>query len=155
MIIRRARPDDSDAIGELYTELEKDAVYYQPEHFVMSAKGARDMSALFEGDDTQVMFIAEDEGMVIGFLHAAILKAADIPCLKPQMNVYIRDMVVTETYRSRGIGSLLMDAVKEYGIMNGADFIRTQVFPMNKDGLRFYSKNGFGEKMITIECPLK
>ena len=35
----------------------------------------------------------------------------------------------------------------------GADFFRTQVFPQNTDGLRFYERNGFSEKMITIECP--
>ena len=47
-----------------------------------------------------------------------------------------------------------MEAAKEYGRKNGAAFVRTQVFPENEDGLRFYRKNGFAETMITIECPL-
>ena len=41
--------------------------------------------------------------------------------------------------RSLGIGSLLMKASKEYGIANGAEFIRTQVFPQNVSGMKFYA----------------
>lgn len=54
--------------------------------------------------------------------------------------------------RSNGIGTFLMNASKEYGKKRGADFIRTQVFPQNADGIRFYEKNGFREMMKTIEC---
>lgn len=39
--IRRAVRSDSESIERLYTQLEKDAVYYQPEHFVMSGKDKR------------------------------------------------------------------------------------------------------------------
>ncbi|MBQ1433439.1 MAG: GNAT family N-acetyltransferase, partial [Ruminococcus sp.] len=66
----------------------------------------------------------------------------------------IHDMVVTKAYRSKGVGSRLMSAVKEYAKANGAEFLRTQVFPQNEDGMRFYEKNGFSLKMLTIECPL-
>lgn len=55
---------------------------------------------------------------------------------------------------SLGIGSLLMKASKEYGIANGAEFIRTQVFPQNVSGMKFYAQNGFIEMMKTIECQL-
>lgn len=47
-----------------------------------------------------------------------------------------------------------MSSVKEYGRQNNADFVRTQVFPMNKDGLGFYQRNGFSITMLTIEAPL-
>jgi len=47
-----------------------------------------------------------------------------------------------------------MDAVKEYGRNNNADFFRTQVFPQNTDGLRFYKRIEFKKTMITIECDL-
>ena len=81
-----------------------------------------------------------------------ILKQKNVTCLKPQTLVYIQDLDVITEMRSKGIGSLLMQASKEYGITHGADFIRTQVFPQNTDGLRFYEKNGFSEMMKTIEC---
>lgn len=37
----------------------------------------------------------------------------------------------------------------------GADFIRTEVFPQNIDGMRFYERNGFYEMMKTIESKCK
>lgn len=55
-------------------------------------------------------------------------------------------------HRNQGIGTMLMDASKEYGRKHGDDFIRTQVFPQNIDGIRFYERNGFREMMKTIEC---
>ena len=83
-----------------------------------------------------------------------ILRQKDVPCLKPQSLVYIQDLDVRSKMRGQGIGTKLMDASKEYGAANGADFIRTQVFPQNTDGLRFYERCGFREMMKTIECEL-
>ena len=82
-----------------------------------------------------------------------ILKQKNIACLKPQTAVYIQDLDVLESERNKGIGTLLIKASKSYGKRKGAYFIRTQVFPQNTDGIRFYEKNGFCEMMKTIESP--
>jgi GNAT superfamily N-acetyltransferase len=64
------------------------------------------------------------------------------------------NLVVSETLRSGGIGAKLIEACKEYGRQNGADFMRTQVFPQNVRGMQFYERQGFSEKMKTIETYL-
>ena len=153
--IRTAKKDDAPALEALYTELEKDAVFYQPEHFVLSKAGerTRQMEGLWNSD-TQRMFVAEDDGELIGFAHVLFCKAKSISCLKAQDNIYLQDLLVTERYRDQGTGTMLLNAAKQYGREMGADFFRTQVFPMTKDGLRFYERNGFAQKMITIECQL-
>lgn len=149
--IRRAERSDTESLERLYTQLEKDAVRYQPQHFVIS--GGRVDDGMFE-DDRQAVYVAEVDGEVVGFVHILLMKSKDIGCLKAEKNIYIQDMAVDERHRSRGIGSLLMGAVKRYGAEHGAVFVRTQVFPQNCDGLRFYEKNGFAETMKTVECPL-
>ena len=151
--IRRAVRSDSESLERLYTQLEKDAVYYQPEHFIMSGKGARISDGLFESD-TQAVYVAEVGGEVVGFVHILLMESKNIACLKREKNVYIQDMVVDEKYRSKGTGTLLMGAVKQYGRDHGASFVRTQVFPKNEDGLRFYRRNGFEVTMLTVEVPL-
>ncbi|MBP5492286.1 MAG: GNAT family N-acetyltransferase [Clostridiales bacterium] len=153
--IRNATMDDAPVLEDLYRELEEDGVFYQPQHFVLSPKGARSvyLKGILESD-TQAMFVAEEEGKVIGFAHLMLLKAKPFSCLKPETALYLQDLVVTAEYRNRGIGSMFMEKAKEYGRENGADFFRTQVFPGNTDGLRFYKRNGFTETMITIESPL-
>ena len=151
--IRRAVRSDSESLERLYTQLEKDAVYYQPEHFIMSGKGARISDGLFESD-TQAVYVAEVGGEVVGFVHILLMESKNIACLKREKNVYIQDMVVDEKYRSKGTGTLLMGALKQYGRDRGASFVRTQVFPKNEDGLRFYRRNGFEVTMLTVEVPL-
>ena len=39
--IRRAEKEDFEILEDLYRELEEDGVFYQPQHFVLSPKGAR------------------------------------------------------------------------------------------------------------------
>lgn len=90
---------------------------------------------------------------VIPGIPEATAESNMMACLKPETAVYIQDMAVLEGMRNKGIGTLLMNAVKEYGQTRGADFVRTQVFPQNRDGMRFYEKNGFREMMKTIEYP--
>ena len=102
----------------------------------------------------QDILVADLDGTVIGFSHVMILKQKNVACLKPQTAVYIQDLDVLESERDKGIGTLLINASKEYGKRRGADFIRTQVFPQNIDGIRFYERNGFCEMMKTIESQL-
>ena len=154
--IRKAKIEDAAAIEALYTELEKDAVMYQSEHFVLSPAGARarQLEEILKNEN-QVMLVAVDESdVVIGFAHVVFMGVKAFSCLKPQTNIYLQDLVVSGDYRNRGIGTLLLNEAKKYGTEKGADFFRTQVFPMNKAGLRFYERNGFSIKMITIEAPL-
>ena len=154
--IRKAKIEDAAAIEALYIELEKDAVMYQSEHFVLSPAGARarQLEEILKNEN-QVMLVAVDESdVVIGFAHVVFMGVKAFSCLKPQTNIYLQDLVVSGDYRSRGIGTLLLNEAKKYGTEKGADFFRTQVFPMNKAGLRFYERNGFSIKMITIEAPL-
>ncbi|MBP5438045.1 MAG: GNAT family N-acetyltransferase [Treponema sp.] len=153
MIVRKATLDDVSSLKPLYLELEKDAVKFQPEHFVI---GNRDES-FFEGiikSENQDILLAEVDGQVVGFAHVMILEQKRIPCLKAERVIYLQDLDVAEKFRSRGIGAKLIEACKEYGKSRGADFMRTQVFPQNVRGMTFYERQGFTEKMKTIETYL-
>ncbi len=151
MQIRIANEKDVEQLRKLYLELETDGVKYQPEHFVVGYRSDEFFQGIFESEKQDIL-VAEEAGKVLGFSHLMILKQKGVACLKPQTAVYIQDLDVLESERNKGIGTLLMNASKEYGKKHGADFIRTQVFPQNTDGMRFYERNGFCEMMKTIEC---
>ena len=153
MLIRRAGIDDVEQLRLLYQELEEDGVRYQPEHFVVGERSNEFFQSVFESADQDIL-VAEEDGKILGFSHVMILEQKKVACLKPETLVYIQDLDVLESRRSQGIGSLLMEASKRYGKEHGVDFIRTQVFPQNIDGMRFYEKNGFREMMKTIESSL-
>ena len=153
MLIRRAGIDDVEQLRLLYQELEEDGVRYQPEHFVVGERSNEFFQSVFESADQDIL-VAEEDGKILGFSHVMILEQKKVACLKPETLVYIQDLDVLESRRSQGIGTLLMEASKRYGKEHGVDFIRTQVFPQNIDGMRFYEKNGFREMMKTIESSL-
>lgn len=151
MLIRIANIKDIQQLRILYEELELDGVKYQPEHFVIGYRNDAFFTHIFEKHNQDII-VADDEGRIIGFSHVIILEQKTISCLKPQSFVYIQDLDVCADERNNGIGTLLMNASKKYGKERGVDFIRTQVFPHNIDGMRFYERNGFSEMMKTIEC---
>ena len=153
MLIRRAGIDDVEQLRLLYQELEEDGVRYQPEHFVVGERSNEFFQSVFESADQDIL-VAEEDGKILVFSHVMILEQKKVACLKPETLVYIQDLDVLESRRSQGIGTLLMEASKRYGKEHGVDFIRTQVFPQNIDGMRFYEKNGFSEMMKTIESSL-
>ena len=153
MHIRVADIKDIEKLRHLYLELETDAVKYQPEHFIIGHRNDDFFESIFENDDQDIL-VADTDGTVVGFSHVMILEQKNIACLKPQTAVYIQDLDVIESERNKGIGTLLIKASKEYGKRRGADFIRTQVFPQNIEGIRFYERNGFCEMMKTIESQL-
>ena len=153
MIIRKATVDDIESLRPLYLELEKDGVRFQPEHFVIGYRDDNFFENIFESDNQDIL-VADIDGKVVGFAHVVILEQKRVACLKPERVVYLQDLDVSEELRSGGIGAKLIDACKEYGKAKGADFMRTQVFPQNIRGMQFYERQGFSEKMKTIEVYL-
>ena len=151
LLIRNAKIEDLDALRGLYLALEEDGVRYQPEHFVIGERTDEFFQNIFDSDNQDIL-VADIDGMAIGFVHVMILEQKKVSCLKPQSVVYMQDLCVREDMRNNGIGSVLIRAAKDYGKEHKVDFRRTQVFPGNIDGMRFYERNGFSEMMKTIEC---
>ena len=150
-LIRKATMNDLSSLRGLYLALEEDGVKYQPEHFVIGERTDEFFKYIFDSE-TQDILVADIDGEAIGFVHVMILEQKKVSCLKPQSVVYMQDLCVREDLRNAGIGARLVRVAKDYGKEKGVDFIRTQVFPGNVDGMRFYEKNGFSEMMKTIEC---
>lgn len=151
VIIRKATIDDKNELRKLYLSLEEDGVRYQPEHFVIGERTDEFFQSIFDADNQDIL-VADIDGVAVGFVHVMILQQKKVSCLKPQSVVYMQDLCVSEDKRNNGIGARLVRAAKDYGKEHGVDFIRTQVFPGNVDGMRFYERNGFCEMMKTIEC---
>ena len=153
MIIRIATKEDIKDLQSLYYELENDAVTFQSEHFVHGERNEEFFSIIFNSENQDIL-VAEQDNKIVGFAHVVILEQKKVPCLIPEKVIYLQDLDVSEELRSQGIGAKLIEACKDYGKKKGADFMRTQVFPQNVRGMKFYERAGFSEKMKTIEVYL-
>lgn len=153
MDIRRATKDNITAIKNLYWELDQDAVKYQPEHFLLLPRPEDFLMQIIEQENSDFL-LCEENGSAIGFALVQIKQAGNISCLKEQKYLYILDFIITATRRSQGFGSKLLEACKQYGKEQQAEFLRLSVFPKNQDGIRFYERNGLSDMMKTMECIL-
>jgi GNAT superfamily N-acetyltransferase len=128
--IRPATEQDIPAMHALMFEL---AVYEQsPESVEATVEEYRQDfdKGLFEG------LIAETEGRVVGMA----LYFMAYSSWKGKM-LYLDDLVVTEAYRRRGIGQLLLDAFLAEARRRGCRLAKWQVLDWNQPAVDFYKKN--------------
>lgn len=85
--------------------------------------------------------VAEADGHLVGMLVYYFLPytAQNRPA------VYIKELYVSEPARGRGVGSALMQALKQTARENRCTSVKWTVAPWNEPGIRFYEKLGASE----------
>jgi ribosomal protein S18 acetylase RimI-like enzyme len=129
--IRRAQPADCPRMLELIRELATyerapEAVTVTPEHFLESGFGT---------SPVWWAFVAEDNGVVQGFALYYIRYST----WKGQ-RMYLEDIIVTESYRGRGLGKLMFEALITEAKEKGLNGMTWQVLDWNEPAFNFYRK---------------
>lgn len=153
MLIREANIEDISEIKNLYWELDKDAVFYQPSQFIQAERPDDFLINTINSEKSDILII-ENEGRIIGFSLLQEKETPKISCLREKKFVYILDFMISENYRNNGYGSLLLESSKEWGKKRGLDFLRLSVFEDNQKGIDFYKRNELIATMKTMECEL-
>jgi GNAT superfamily N-acetyltransferase len=84
------------------------------------------------------------------FVGAAVQPQRDVDVRR----VYVNYLAVQAAYRSRGIGSSLMEAVEEWARERGADLLLTDTNLRSPDAVRFYEKLGYERQSVILRKPL-
>lgn len=129
--VRKARKEDCSRMLELVHEL---AVYERApqevtvslEHFIESGFGSQPV---------WWAFVAEADGVIVGFALYYIRYST----WKGQ-RMYLEDLLVTEAWRSKGIGGQLMEALKQEARDRRFTGIIWQVLEWNEPAIRFYER---------------
>ena len=152
--LRPAEKNDYPQLKKLMVQLQQHHVNLRPDVYKMSED--------FFTEDTfdkllaecTVLLAVDETGEIAGAVSYSIMdmKASII---HPFKSLWISDLVIEENHRRQGIGSMLMDKIKQIAKENNVDRIQLNVNVLNSGAIELYEKLGFTPEMIKMEYILK
>jgi GNAT superfamily N-acetyltransferase len=142
ILVREATSADIAGIVPLWVELMQ---YHAAMSFVFElAEGYEkevweDVKAVV-GSTHNKIFIAEEEGVILGFAAFAVIQRP------PTMRLRMRGQI-NETYvrgKGKGTGTALINKIKEWFKAHDIEFITLMVAIQNEKSVNFWKKQGFG-----------
>lgn len=143
--IRKAAADDYLGICELLDEVDVLHRDQNPGIFRKSTGPARtwDFYSGLLTDEKVGLFLAEEDGRPVGFVHVLLRDMPDFPIFVPRRYAIIDTIVVQSGHRDRGIGRMLMQTSEEWAIARGAASVELGVYEFNQIAISFYENLGF------------
>ena len=93
---------------------------------------------MIEKDPDHVVFVAENDSSVIGWVHAA----RELH-LESGMFAEVFGLVVDESHRSAGIGRSLVEAAEQWAQEHGCRDMRVRTNVVRERAHTFYERNGY------------
>ena len=133
--IRRATPDDLDAVAALFDAYRR--FYGQPG----DVPRAHAFLAERIGRDESVVLLAEDAGTTLGFTQLYPLFSS----VRTGRSWLLNDLYVAEDARRRGVGRALLDAAATFARDNGAAGLMLETMRDNAPARALYRAAGWHE----------
>lgn len=99
------------------------------------------------------IFIAKLQGIIVGYIAFNISEKIN-PLMRYRKQLSIEAICVNETNRGKGIGTLLLQHVKNIGKENNCTDIQLSVNQNNRDAIHVYEKFGLKVKNITYSMKI-
>ena len=143
MLIRRATRSDIDEIVDLWKEhMDFHSELYPL--FTRSEKGHTEFAGFLAKqciDPDWAVFVAVDEGTVVGYCLATIM--AYPPVFRIRTFGFIQDMAVSRDFRRRGVGAELLEELCVWFRERGVGRVELQALIGNEVSQSFWRKQGF------------
>jgi GNAT superfamily N-acetyltransferase len=154
--IRVASRNDYESYNRLIMEVDTLHAQEAPHYFQVPEPPGRaeDYFASFINDPRQIVFLADQDGQVVGQIHLELQQPGDLPILAKRVVVRVTDIVVAASHRRRGVGHALMDQAKAWARAQGADELSLSVFAFNRGAARMYEAEGFRAIRSVMALPL-
>ena len=147
--IRYARIEDYNSVESIMKEVQKLHVDWRPD--IYKPTDPVFPKAIFARIvETKTFLVAEIDTTVVGLL-SYMYRHIESDKQVTRDILFIDDLAVKESYRCHGIGSQLLQFVKDKVKQEHLDGLELQVNARNTQAKRMYEKNGFSEKSINME----
>lgn len=99
------------------------------------------------------IFIAKLQGRIVGYIAFNISEKIN-PLMRYRKQLLIEALCVNETNRGKGIGTLLLQHIKNIGKENNCTDIQLSVNQNNRNAIQVYEKFGFRVKDISYSIKI-
>ena len=151
IIIRKAKKDDFNQVADIWVQTIEWHAEFDKE-FQLDPDGRRNFIFVLNtalSDSSQVVYVALQANSVVGFVYGYIKK--QIGFFQRQVVAHISDIAIKEEFRKKGIGKALMQRFEEdFAKKNKADSLSLYVHISNNEGMSFYKKLGYYEKLVSM-----
>ena len=146
IVIRPTEISDHKRLWPLYEQLDELHRQARPDLFHVPPGERRPLDFLQEriGDPDCLALVAQIGDQIVG-LCTTMVKETPASIVKPAWRyAEIDEIVVDETYRRRGVATLLLDAAIAWArAQPGVQDVLLSVYELNEDARRFYEAKGF------------
>lgn len=143
-MVRFARKEDYEAINALRAPVCALHSNGYPALFKpVFAKDHQERVLKMMEDPEQDVLVAEENGQLLGFAMVEYIKREETNSMYAVHEAHIVEIGVDETFQGKGIGTALIQAVKDAAKVRGCRSVQLDVWEFNKSALRFYEKLGF------------
>jgi len=158
--VRAHRPGDSAELARAWLDAGRYYAALAPDTFqVPETDGLPEYLGRSDdepGDPDVLRLVAEVDGRVVGAAAARILRPLDGARYQLQREfaetrLHVDVVVIEETYRRRGVGERLMDAVEAWGREQGASVSLLDTYPESALSLPFFTERmGYDRRSVRL-----
>jgi len=154
--IRKAQSTDREPLGRLGAMLMRTHYAFDEKRFLAPGEGTERgygsfLSSMLD-DDEAVVFVAEDEGAISGYVFASLEPMSWKELRGPAG--FIHDLAVIDEHRRTGVGSQLMDAAIAWLRERGAPRVILWTAAPNGAAQSLFHRIGFRDTMIEMTMEL-
>lgn len=143
-MVRFARKEDYKAINALRAPVCALHANTYPEVFKpVFAQDHQERVLKMMDDPEQEVLVAEENGQLLGFAMVEYIKREETNSMYAVHAAHIVEIGVDEKAQGKGIGTALIQAVKEAAKARGCSSVQLDVWELNQDARHFYEKLGF------------
>ena len=154
---RPADIKDLNGINVLHAQLHIQHIAYRPDIFAPIEQPLFDeLMAAYINDDRKDIIVYDKDGEILGYAAVSVCDTEKGRGeILPFVFVEVNELCVAENAHRQGIGTALLDAVKEYAKGKNAKFIELGVQAENTGAQAFYKANGMFVKNLKMQYKLQ
>lgn len=150
--IENPRIEDFNKVNKLAKQVHELHVNWRPDLF-LSVDEVISKEALEEMIQTKEIFVAKIQDEIVGYITFSIIEKNN-PSMRYRKQLQVEAICVDENNRGKGIGTLLLKYVKEFGKENNCTDMYLTVNEENKDAIKVYENFGFKVKSIAYSMQI-